>query len=156
MIPNWHIPGGGSPSNHWWIPSQNHRSGWGGRDMRVAMLLDKQVMTPRDCTDRLWVVYISVIVYIYMAASQNVKPRSIPKRRWSRPFHTSGSPRADPYPNFDATPYIDYNYIYAYTIIHICISLSFILKCMYILYIYVCVCVYDYIYIHRTKQLDMI
>ena len=31
-------------------------------------------------------------------------PRSIPKRRWSRPFHTSGSPRADPYPNFDATP----------------------------------------------------
>ena len=30
-------------------------------------------------------------------------PRSIPKRRWSRPFHTSGSPRADPYPNFDAT-----------------------------------------------------
>ena len=33
-------------------------------------------------------------------------PRSIPKRRWSRPIHTSGSPRADPYPNFDATPYI--------------------------------------------------
>ena len=33
-------------------------------------------------------------------------PRSIPKRRWSRPFHTSGSPRADPYPNFDATPYV--------------------------------------------------
>ena len=32
-------------------------------------------------------------------------PRSIPKRRWSRPFHTSGSPRADPYLNFDATPY---------------------------------------------------
>ena len=33
-------------------------------------------------------------------------PRSIPKRRWSRPIHTSGSPRADPYPNFDANPYI--------------------------------------------------
>ena len=33
-------------------------------------------------------------------------PRSIPKRRWSRPIHTSGSPRADPYPNFDATPYM--------------------------------------------------
>ena len=32
-------------------------------------------------------------------------PRSIPKRRWSRPIHTSGSPRADPYPNFDANPY---------------------------------------------------
>ena len=54
-----------------------------------------------------------------MAASQNIKPRSIPwthrpihtprsipKRRWSRPIHTSGSPRADPYPNFDATPNI--------------------------------------------------
>ena len=40
-------------------------------------------------------------------------PRSIPKRRWSRPIHTSGSPRADPYPNFDATPYI---YIYIYYI----------------------------------------
>ena len=36
-------------------------------------------------------------------------PRSIPKRRWSRPIHTSGSPRADPYPNFDATPYCVYN-----------------------------------------------
>ena len=33
-------------------------------------------------------------------------PRSIPKRRWSRPIHTSGSPRADPCPNFDATPYV--------------------------------------------------
>ena len=32
-------------------------------------------------------------------------PRSIPKRRWSRPIHTSGSLRADPYPNFDATPH---------------------------------------------------
>ena len=39
-----------------------------------------------------------------MAATQNVKPRSIP---WThRPIHTSGSPRADPYPNFDATPNI--------------------------------------------------
>ena len=33
-------------------------------------------------------------------------PRSIPKCRWSRPIHTSGSPRADPYPNFDANPYV--------------------------------------------------
>ena len=52
-----------------------------------------------------------------MAASLNVKPRSIPwthrpihtpgsipKRRWSRPIHTSRSPRADPYPNFDTIP----------------------------------------------------
>jgi len=31
-------------------------------------------------------------------------PRSIPKRRWSRPIHTSRSPRADPYPNFDTIP----------------------------------------------------
>ena len=32
-------------------------------------------------------------------------PRSRPKCRWSRPIQTSGSPRADPYPNFDAQPY---------------------------------------------------
>ena len=41
----------------------------------------------------------------------NPYPRSISTRRWSRPIHTSGSLRANPYPNFDATPYI-YNYIY--------------------------------------------
>ena len=56
----------------------------------------------------------------HMTASQNVKARSIP---WThRPIHTpdpdqnagdppiqtSGSPRADPYPNFDALPHQDF------------------------------------------------
>ena len=65
--------------------------------------------------------YYLLVIYIYGCESKckapihtlnpqaDPYPRSIPKRRWSRPFHTSGSPRADPYPNFDATPYISWN-----------------------------------------------
>ena len=71
---------------------------------------------------RSWPILLTYIVYVYMAASQNVKLRSIP---WThRPIHTpdpyqnAGDPdrsirldRADPYPIFDAKPYI---YIYIY------------------------------------------
>ena len=71
------------------------------------------------CTD----LVICIYIYIYGCESKckapihtlnpqaDPYPRSIPKRRWSRPIHTSGSPGADPYPNFDATPYI---HIYIY------------------------------------------
>ena len=71
-----------------------------------------------------------------MAASQNVKPRSIPwshradpyppsipKRRWSRAIHTSGSLGADPYPNFGATPYV-YIYVCMYIYTHVSIILG--------------------------------
>jgi hypothetical protein len=47
-------------------------------------------------------------------------PRCIPKRRWSRPIHMSGSPRVDSYsyPNFDATMRNSIKlYIYIYTYI---------------------------------------
>ena len=96
-------------------------------------------------------IYIYTYIYTYMDASQNAQadpypeptglsiPRSIPKPRWSRPIHTSGSPRADPYPNFDATSYIitsNYKYIYIYTHVFIYI------------YVYVYICIYIYIYIY--------
>ena len=96
-----------------------------------------------------------------MTASQNAKPRSIPwthrpihtpdpyqnAGRWSRPFHTSGSPRADPYPNFDATMCIyicDYTYtiIYIYDIyfiVFICIMIWY--NIIYNIIIFECVCV---------------
>ena len=53
-------------------------------------------------------------------------PRCIPKRRWSRPIHMSGSPRVDSYsyPNFDATMRNSIKlYIYIYTYIYIYIHI---------------------------------
>ena len=93
---------------------------------------------------RIYYIYILVIEYIYSYESKCKAPihtlnpqadpyrRSIPKRRWSRPIHTSGSPRADPYPNFEATPYTLYIYIWVVIYVdydRLCIVILFLLRC---------------------------
>ena len=89
------------------------------------------------------IIYIYIYIYGYeskwkapihtLNPQADPYPRSIPKRRWSRPIHTSGSPRADPYPNFEATPYI-YNILYIWVVIYVdydrlCIVILFLLRC---------------------------
>ena len=65
-------------------------------------------------------IYLSMYLSIYLSGCESKRkfpshtlnpqadpyPWSILERRWSRPIHTSGSPRADTYLNFDATPSI--------------------------------------------------
>ena len=78
-------------------------------------------------------------------------PRSIPKRRWSRPIHTSGSPRADPYPNFDATPYIYIIYIYIFIILSVCVIYAHTLHTdTHTLYIYIYIIYNIYIYTYSV------
>ena len=80
-------------------------------------------------------LYIYLFIYTCMAAAQNVRSRSIPwthrrsippihtlLKRWNSfeiicvapSFHTSGSPRNDPYPFFDFLRHSHIGYIYTY------------------------------------------
>ena len=90
-----------------------------------------------------WYIYICYHTYIYIYVWLRVKiySRSIP---WThRPIHT-----ADPYPNFDAPPYISYIYIwYIYIYIYLYIIIIIIYHIYIIHYIYHTYIYHTHIYI---------